>query len=1011
MSTHYKAVQITTDQAGQIAQKLYRIKATAIALPGEVDFNFRLKAEQKSYILKVSRPGADLEYIDFQQKILQHVAKNADGIESPTVLPNKNGAYLSEFTDKSGNLRKVRLLSWTEGRLWSQVNPQTHALLFNLGSENAKVTSALTNFKHQLAHRNFEWDTAQAIWTTDYLHLFNEQQKVIISYFQQGFTEKQALYATLRKAVVHNDANDYNVVVSEDLQNPTVKSIIDYGDAVYTQTINDLAITIAYAIMHKPDPLNAALQVISGYHSIFALQPKELEMLYNLVAMRLVISLTKSAINKQKEPENEYLLISEKPAWELLEKWYSINENLAYYSFRKVCGYPAQPNQNAFVTWAKASSIKLTSLFPSLNANEVLPVDMSVSSTWLGNEDEYSDFDLTQYKLKQLAKTKPNAIIAGGYTEIRPFYSTNAYRKEGHSGPEYRTAHLGVDFWLAPQTPIHAICDATVHSIHNNNADKDYGPCLILEHKTETLTFYTLYGHLTQSSLSLLCKGDSVKKGDLIAYLGQTNENGNWVAHLHFQVILDMLHYKHDFPGVAFPNELEVWSSICPDPNLIFKQNGLNLAPKKQLNEIVDYRKQHLGKSLSLSYSQPLNMVRGMGAFLIDTTGRKYLDTANNVAHVGHEHPRVVKAASGQIAILNTNTRYLHENINAFAEALLSTFPDELSVVHFVNSGSEANELAMRMARTATGERDFIAAEIGYHGNTSGCIDVSSYKFDGKGGKGTPEHTHIVPLPDAYRGVYTGKNTGKKYAAHIQQQIERVQEKGRNVAGFICESIISCGGQIELPKNYLETAYRAVRGAGGLCISDEVQVGCGRTGSHFWGFQPHNVVPDIVTIGKPIGNGHPLAAVVCTSKVASAFANGMEYFNTFGGNPVSCAIGTEVLRVIKDEKLQENALSVGNFLKEGLTELQKQYPIIGNVRGQGLFLGFELVNDKMQPLAGKATYLANRMRDFAILMSTDGKDNNVLKIKPPMVFSTEDAVELLLRLKTVFAENFMTDNL
>jgi 4-aminobutyrate aminotransferase-like enzyme len=359
------------------------------------------------------------------------------------------------------------------------------------------------------------------------------------------------------------------------------------------------------------------------------------------------------------------------------------------------------------------------------------------------------------------------------------------------------------------------------------------------------------------------------------------------------------------------------------------------------------------------------------------------------------------------MAVLNTNTRYLHPGITEFTRELLSTFPEELSVVYVVNSGSEANELALRMTRAFTQQKDMIVVEVGYHGNTGGCIDISSYKFDGRGGSGAPEHTHVVPLPDKFRGIYQGVNTGPSYARHIEEQIAGIRSKGRNVAGFICESIISCGGQIELPEDYLKLAYEAVRNAGGICISDEVQTGCGRVGSKFWGFQLYDVFPDIVTIGKPIGNGHPLAAVICTREVADAFANGMEYFNTFGGNPVSCAIGREVLSVIKDEKLQENALRIGNYLKSELEKLQKDFPLIGDIRGQGLFLGVELCDEQKNPLTQEAAYLINRMKELGILMSTDGKDDNVLKIKPPMVFSYDNADELIAGLRTILYEDFM----
>jgi 4-aminobutyrate aminotransferase-like enzyme len=262
-------------------------------------------------------------------------------------------------------------------------------------------------------------------------------------------------------------------------------------------------------------------------------------------------------------------------------------------------------------------------------------------------------------------------------------------------------------------------------------------------------------------------------------------------------------------------------------------------------------------------------------------------------------------------------------------------------------------------------------------------------------------------LPDAFRGKYRGANSGLQYANEVQKQIDHIQSKGRGVGAFIIEPIISCGGQIDLPEGFLAKAYEYTRSAGGLCISDEVQVGCGRLGKTFWGFQLHEVIPDIVTIGKPLGNGHPLAAVACTREVADKFANGMEYFNTFGGNPVSCAIGAEVLKTVKREKLQENALKVGSYLKEQLNHLSKEFPIIGDVRGEGLFLGIELVDTEMNPLEDQTDYLANRMKDYGILMSTDGPDHNVLKIKPPMVFSSANAEELIYYLKKVLVEDFM----
>jgi len=1004
----YKKIQITADEAVTIAQENFNVQGSAKKLPGEIDFNFKISGTNgEAYILKISRPDENKEYLDFQQQLLQYVATNAKGIGSPLIIPDTAGNTISQFQDRRGQTRMVRLLSWIGGRVWSDVNPQLEDLRYGLGAYCGQLTQALQGFHHPMADRRLDWDIAQASWTLDHLQLFNGGQKEIISFFQQKFIQAQPQYSGLRKAVVHNDANDNNIIVSQDLIHPSVVSVIDFGDAVYTQIINDVAIACAYAIMGHNDPLEAALPIVNGYHKVFPLQERELEYLYLAIAMRLVISVTKSAINKKEEPDNSYLLISEKPAWELLLKWKDINADFAHYSFRSACGFTAHPAEEKFKLWSQSRAISLEKLFPNIRHNEVHRLDLSVSSSWLGHEKDFNDLDFFQYKLNALQAEHPSKLLAGGYLEPRPIYTTSSYDKIGNKGRESRSIHLGIDFWLPAATPVHALFDGEVVTAVNDAGDKEYGGLVILRHWEEGLEFYTLYGHLSVDTATRHTLGAHINSGDVIGELGDWPGNGNWVPHLHFQLMLSMLDYKTDFPGVGYFNQLKVWKSLCPDPNLLFKLKGLSGKHGASNEEVIAFRKQHLGKGLSLQYKVPIKMVRGAGQYLMDQHGRKYLDTVNNVAHVGHEHAAVVKAGQQQMALINTNSRYLHENINALARELLATLPPQLSVFHFVNSGSEANELAIRMLKAATGEKDIIASEVGYHGNTNMCIDISSYKFDGKGGEGAPEHTHIFPLPDAFRGKYRGENTGAQYAAEVKKQINNIHAKGRGVGGFIIESIISCGGQIELPDGFLTAAYDYVREAGGLCISDEVQVGCGRMGKTFWGFQLHKVVPDIVTIGKPLGNGHPLAAVVCTPEVAKKFANGMEYFNTFGGNPVSCAIGTEVLRVVKREKLQAHALAVGNYLKKELVSLASEFPIIGDVRGQGLFLGIELVNDKMEPLAEQTGYLANRIKEHGILMSTDGPDHNVLKIKPPMVFSHENAEELIFYLRKILAEDFM----
>jgi 4-aminobutyrate aminotransferase-like enzyme/Ser/Thr protein kinase RdoA (MazF antagonist) len=1005
MQLEYSKIRINSEEALTILEKTYNFSGEVRELPGELDFNFRIISEKQEYVLKISRPNVDLEELDLQVSILKHLSQFKN-LHSPVLIPDIQGNVLSETKDQNGQIRKVRLMTFQIGRLWSNVNPIRPALLYNLGLEAGKITQCLQQFNHSNLHRIFEWDIAQVQWIEAHFNLFNTEQRNLVTKFYEDFKAIQPAFSKLRKSAVHNDVNDNNIVVSACLENPKIEAIIDYGDTVFTQTINDLAITLAYGMMDKQDPLDAGLLIIKGYHESFKLLEEEIELLYALIPMRLLITVTKSAINKIKEPDNVYLQVSEKPAWDLLYKWSDLDPAFVIASFRVACGYSAIKHESKFVQWTNKQNFSLSSMFPSWKGTEIQAIDLSVSSSFYGRPLDANKQAYFNYKIQELQDQNPSKLIAGGYLEARNFYTTEAYDKEGNSGPESRTIHLGIDYWLDAGTPVHTFYDGEIVTSCFQKDDKSYGGLIILKHSCDDFEFYTLYGHLSLESIQNQKIGTVLKKGEQIGKLGKQEDNGNWVPHLHFQVLLSPFNYENDFPGVCYPSQVNVWKSVCPNPSLLFQEHK-NEEQNAEFDELIAYRKKHLGKSLSLSYNEPLKIVRGEGVYLIDNLGRKYLDTVNNVAHVGHEHPKVVEAGQNQMACLNTNTRYLHPNINAFAKELLETFPPELSVVHFVNSGSEANELAMRMAKAKTKQKDIIALEVGYHGNTNGCIDISSYKFEGKGGSGAPEHTQIVPLPDSFRGMYRGNDTAAQYAAHIDEATKVIESKGRKVAAFIAEPIVSCGGQIELPKNYLKLAYEKIRAQGGVCISDEVQVGCGRVGSHFWGFQLYDVIPDIVTIGKPIGNGHPLAAVVCTPEIAEAFANGMEYFNTFGGNPVSCAIGTEVLRVVKREKLQENALEVGNYLKAGLRELQSEFPIIGDVRGQGLFLGFELVDEQKNPLTQKTAYLANRMKDYGILMSVDGRDNNVLKIKPPLVFSKQHADRLLKTLKLVLNEDYI----
>ncbi|MGH3094471.1 MAG: aminotransferase class III-fold pyridoxal phosphate-dependent enzyme [Streptosporangiales bacterium] len=416
------------------------------------------------------------------------------------------------------------------------------------------------------------------------------------------------------------------------------------------------------------------------------------------------------------------------------------------------------------------------------------------------------------------------------------------------------------------------------------------------------------------------------------------------------------------------------------------------------VDELLARRARHFSKAMSVHYANPIEVVRGQGAYLFDPQGREYLDCINNVAHVGHAHPRVAEAAYEQLRVLNTNTRFLYEQLVDYAERLTALLPEPLSTCFLVNSGSEANELALRLARTHTGRRGVVVLEGAYHGNTTSLIDLSPYKFDGPGGEGRQAHVQVAATPDPYGGRYGGDDSGQAYSADVAAALERGAAAGHPAGAFFAEPLLGCAGQVEPPPGYLAGAFAAVRAAGAVCVADEVQVGFGRVGDRFWAFETQQAVPDIVTLGKPIGNGHPLGAVVTTPEIAESFANGMEYFNTFGGNPTSCAIGRTVLDIIADEGLQDHAHAVGNRLVAGFTELAERHQVIGDVRGRGLFLGVALVSDRdtRAPAADVARSLVRRLRDeHRILLSVEGPGDNVLKLKPPLPFSVADTDRLV----------------
>ena len=1009
------AHHVTEGEAARLARELYGLEATARALPGEYDDNFRLTAaDGKAFVLKVMHSAREPSFIDLQCKALVHLAERAPQLSLPRVLPNRGGELFSEITAADGSKRLVWLLNFVKGTVLAEVRPHSPELLRDLGRFLGEMDAALQSFEHAAAHRELKWDSSRAGWIKEYIREIEgaERRALVEKFLALYEAEVTPRLPRLRRSVIYGDANDYNVLVGDPWPQPRkIAGVIDFGDMHYGLTVSEAAIAAAYAILGKADPLKAGIEVVAGYHSAFPLVEEEVAALFPLMAGRLAVSVTNSAHRKKVKPDDAYVTVSEEPAWKALERLAKIHPRFAHHTFRAACGMKPVPKAEKIQRWLRANGKSAASILDvDLRMSPSLVFDLGVGSLLLGADPGASETPALTEKVFGAMKQASAPVGIGRYSEARPLYSSALFGSVESPVEERRTIHLGIDLFVEPGTRLRAPLDGVVHILANNAAPQDYGPLVILRHETgDSEEFFTLYGHLTTKTLDSLKVGQRISRGQELGRVGTPEENGGWAPHVHFQIIFDLLDLGADFPGVAYASQRTVWTSLSPDPNLLLGIPADRFPAQENIQETLEKRRARLGKSLSISYERPLKIVRGWMQYLYDDTGRAYLDVYNNVPLVGHSHPRVVRAAQEQLALLNTNTRYLHDNVNRYAERLTQKLPEPLRVCFFVNSGSEANELALRLARAHTGREDVIVLEHAYHGHTNALIDISPYKFNGPGGCGKKPWVHVAPLADDYRGLYRrdDKEAGAKYARHVEDILRCTREEGRGVAAYIAETLPSVGGQIVFPTGYLQEVYKHVRAAGAVCIADEVQVGFGRLGTHFWGFETQGVVPDIVVLGKPIGNAFPLAAVVTTKEIAASFANGMEFFSTFGGNPVACAAGLAVLDVLEKEKLQENALRVGVHLKRSLQELQQRHALIGDVRGFGLFLGVDLVLDRNTREAAplQSSYVVNRLRECGILTGTDGPHHNVIKLRPPLVFTEKDADLLVKTLDAILQED------
>ncbi|MEO0423691.1 MAG: aminotransferase class III-fold pyridoxal phosphate-dependent enzyme [Pseudomonadota bacterium] len=972
-------------------------------LHGEHDLNLATG----SLVYKVMRAG--LSEADIAPQIACHRHVAAAGVTVPAPVPTHEGRLSTQLADERGELRTVWVLERLAGTAIAHLSPWTPALAQAIGEQTARLHGALVDFDHPAIPDTHAWDIraltarpeiAEAIAA----HAHGDTLRRILD--EHTGPACRALEA-LPCSPIHNDLNEHNILAhAPPCGEATLTGLIDFGDMLRAPTVVDLAIAAAYLVVgaRRPWPLLRAL--IRGYCTHRPLPPTEQALLWPLLLSRVAQSAINATLARLSGRDDPYLQISQRRVSAFLATHADEHPHFVHALVARASGAPAP--SRALIAWIASPERQFAPIFHTTMATAPV-LDLSVTGEHACDDPVRPD--LTQIATAVSHLGAEGEAVLGRYAEPRLIYGAPFFLSSHHGASDRRTVHIAIDVFLPAGTPVHSPLPATVHSAEVCDDAYDYGGLVTLRHEGPNGTpFYTSYGHLSHASVRALAPGQTVPAGEVFATLGEVTENGGWPPHVHLQIGTTGMPGSR-WPGVVDPDDAPDWQDVFPDPAaLLGLPTGHVTYTAPPADTLQAQRETHSPPSLRTSYHEPLTVVRGWQSLLFDNEGRTYLDAYNNVPHVGHAHPRVRAAIDRQLRLVNTNTRYLQPIHAEYTAALAARLPSELEVVFLLSSGSEANELALRLARTATGATDTVVLAAGYHGHTVTAIDISDYKFSGPGGEGAPDWVHVVPNPDAYRAGLDPDDprTGAHFAAEVSARIEAMVRAGRTPACFIAETFPSVGGQLIPPPGYLSQVYGAIRQAGGLCIADEVQTGLGRLGRYFWGFEQQQVVPDIVVLGKPMGNGFPLAAVVTTRAIAERFDTGMEFFATFGGSSAACAAGLAVLEVIDQEALGERAHAVGSHLLAGLRDLARRHPLLADVRGLGLFIGVEIADANHRPLPEHAAWIVERLRQERVLIGRDGPDHNVLKIRPPLAFSEQDADHLLERLNKVLAENALS---
>ncbi len=954
----HRRPDVDVGEAARLLREHFGLEGTLRELGSHQDRNFLVEApDGERHVLKVARQGLSRAELEAENGAMFRAIATDLPFEVPVPRRALDGSHIVEGVTTTGARHDLRLVSWIAGEPLDTAGHLAPPVLHAHGAMAARIALALDGWDHPALDRVLQWDLRHAGAVVEALLPFATtpaRRALAATATARAFAALAAFEPDLRVQVVHQDVTDLNTVARRDRAGrPMPAGLIDFGDVSRTWLAAELAVTIAADIAHDlARPLQVARDLALGFLPLLPLNEAELAATWPLVVARAASVAISGDQQGALEPDNAYVHATRDEEWAALEAVAAVPFGLATEVLREAAGLG--PVERPMVKLATAP------LLPP--AGDPVAIDLSTTSDVLAGS----------------ATGDPAAVrrVIGGVTgaPIARWGEARLVDTVLDAPGEPATVHLGIDCFAPAGTPVAAPAGGRVRRTPGG---------VVIEAGSFDLRL--------EGVVADVADGTGVIAGDHIGHVAADGPDG-LPPHVHVGRVAEP---GLEPPRGAVASLADAWLRLCPDPSsLLGLPPGLAVAPPDDPAGLLVRRNAVFARVQEHYYETPPRIERGWRHHLVDTRGRAYVDVVNNIAVLGHSHPAVEAAVRRQLARLNTNSRFLYGVLVEYAEALAARFPDPLDTVFLVNTGSEANELALRLARCATGGTEVLAVRGAYHGWTGATDAITTSHLDNPNAAGTrPPWVRLVEAPNTYRGLHRGPDAGTRYADDVRAVLAAVAADDRWPAAFIAEPLFGNAGGVALPDGYLLEVYAEVRAAGGLAIADEVQTGYGRLGTHEWAFQQQGVVPDIVTVAKAAGNGLAVGAVITTRAIADAFAAEGSFFSSVGGSPVACAAGLAVLETIDREGLRENARVTGAHLRAGLEAVAARHSIVGAVHGMGLYLGVELVRDRetREPATDEAPLVCERMLDLGVVIQPTGDANNVLKVKPPLCLTRASA--------------------